>query len=438
MDASSTIVLLALLALIALVALTAGAEAAFAQISRSQAQEWEEEGRPGAGSLRLLLAKGEASFDDLRFLQALLIAAALLAAVVFSSRWGTVAMVIATALALLVLPPLFVAARTLAERQPERGALALARPMRVLLAMARPLLIVYRLLGQVWLHVLRPPARWISRPLARPGAEAAEEPEPVPEEWAQVAQEIRWELRDIEPARLSMIQGVLELSSVTARDVMVPRLDMIAMEAGASLEEAARLVVERGYTRIPIYEDTIDHIVGILHARDLLRALVQGQKDLDLRQIARPPIFVPESKPLSELLTEMRRNREHMAIVVDEYGGTAGLLALEDILEEIVGEIRDEHDIGKGEAEVQALGPGVYEVDARLPLAELNELLDTNLDDSEVTTVGGYLTERLGRIPVEGDTVTVNGVSMQVTATVGHRVKRIRVERIDHEGQPSQ
>ncbi len=226
---------------------------------------------------------------------------------------------------------------------------------------------------------------------------------------------------------LTMIRRVTQLVDTTVREIMVPRIDMVAVEANEPVDDALRVVVERGFSRIPIYEETIDNIIGVVHAKDILRDMAVGRRPTSLREICRPPYFVPEGKRIDELLAEMQENKVHLEIVVDEYGGTAGLVTIEDVLEEIVGEIQDEYD--REETAVQQLNEREAIVDARVSLDDLNELLGLEIESEDVDTVGGFIYHQLGRMPAPGDEIQTDGLTMRVLSVVGRRVKKVRVTR---------
>jgi putative hemolysin len=224
-----------------------------------------------------------------------------------------------------------------------------------------------------------------------------------------------------------MIQQIFEFSDTVAREVMVPRTDIIAAADTESLPVVVDRILDCGHTRLPVYHESMDNIVGIVNAKDLLSALRHGQTDHPLIEFARPAHFIPETKKVDDLLRDLQRHRLPMAIVVDEYGGTAGLLTVEDLVEEIVGEIQDEYD--KEPTLLEAVGPNEWKCDARLPLDDLNDLLGTTLQGVDVETVGGLVQERLGRIPNVGDYIVEQDLLITVLATEGLRVKVVGVRR---------
>jgi CBS domain containing-hemolysin-like protein len=224
-----------------------------------------------------------------------------------------------------------------------------------------------------------------------------------------------------------MIQGILSLEDVTAREVMVPRVDIVASEASALLPVVSALMSEGGHSRIPIYDETIDTVVGIVHARDLLKYLSIGDTAarLTVREIARSPVFIPESKPLDELLQEFQEQHVTIAVVVDEYGGTEGLITMEDMVEEIVGEIEDEFQ--REEPTVTWVSENEVVMDARVSLDEVNDSLGTSLEGDGFDTLGGLLYARFGKIPASGEEVALDALRMQVLSTSGRRIRKVRI-----------
>ncbi len=230
----------------------------------------------------------------------------------------------------------------------------------------------------------------------------------------------------VEEEEERMIRGIIGLEDKTAREVMVPRIDIVATEVEASVREAARLATERGFSRIPAYGESIDDIAGLAYAKDMLDAILTGQ-DSSLRALLREAVFIPETKHADELLKEMRANRTHLAIVVDEYGGTAGLITIEDLIEEIVGEIEDEYDVA-GPAMEQISEDEVL-LDASMPAEVLEELFDYSAESEDFDTVGGFVIHELGRLPAVGDEVAVDGLRLRVLSMSGRRLRRLRVAR---------
>lgn len=226
----------------------------------------------------------------------------------------------------------------------------------------------------------------------------------------------------IEDTEAEMIQSVFDFGDTLVRAVMVPRTDILSIDAGSSLRRAMSLFLRSGYSRIPVIGDNTDQILGIIYLKDVAAILHElGPDDVPplVDELAREVRYVPESKPVSDLLRELQKESTHVAIVIDEYGGTAGLVTLEDLIEEIVGEIVDEYDTESAEA--VALGDGSFRVSARMSIDDLGELFDIELDDDEVDTVGGLLAKALGRVPIVGSSVEVDGVSLRAERLEGRR-----------------
>ncbi|RME75938.1 MAG: HlyC/CorC family transporter [Chloroflexi bacterium] len=225
-----------------------------------------------------------------------------------------------------------------------------------------------------------------------------------------------------------MIYSIFDLADTTAREVMVPRIDVVAVEADTPVMDALDVILKAGHSRVPVFRETIDNIVGILYAKDLLKHWRDGGEATTVLGLAREPYFVPETKPLSDLLRELQTRKVHIAIVVDEYGGTAGLVTIEDILEEIVGEIQDEYD--PDEFYLQRISDDEYIFSARMDLDDINDLMSADLPTDEADTLGGLVYNLLGRIPEVGDRVTVGEMVMTVLDVEGRRIRRVRVQRV--------
>ncbi len=221
-----------------------------------------------------------------------------------------------------------------------------------------------------------------------------------------------------------LLEGVFEFSEKTAEEVMTPRTEMSSLEADLTVEEAADLVAASGRSRYPVYTESLDEIVGVVHAKDILRAMRQ-QPGTTIKGIARQPLFVPGTREVEDVLSDMKRLKTHLAMVLDEYGGTAGLVTMEDLLEEIVGEILDEYD--PVEQAAQALDDGSATLDGATPLSDFNDQFEAELDDSDYTTLGGFLFGQLGRLPKEGDRVTAGHHLFEITRMAGRRVDRVTV-----------
>ncbi len=231
-----------------------------------------------------------------------------------------------------------------------------------------------------------------------------------------------------------MIRGIVQLDQTVAREIMVPRVDIAAVEADTTLDALAEAMNSAGHSRVPVYGDDLDHIEGVAHAKDVLRQIASGLDPsvATAIEVSRPPLFVPESKTLEELLGDFQEQRVHLAVVVDEYGGVSGIVTIEDLLEEIVGEIQDEFDAE--EPVMRSVGKSEFLVDARLPIDELNESLGMDIAADGFDTIGGLVFDQLGKVPVQGDTIHHDGLSIVVVDTVGRRPNTLRVNRTESDG----
>ena len=234
------------------------------------------------------------------------------------------------------------------------------------------------------------------------------------------------ELVSLDQRDREMLRSILRLDVTTAREIMIPRLDMIAIESDSSLLEVAEKMFQGGHSRIPVYEESIDHILGIVHSREILQALSQPKPDHKLQELLNPAFFIPETKRLDDLLEELQDKGIQMAIVVDEYGGTEGLVTMEDLLEEIVGEIEDEFSRTRDPVLVHLPDGGIL-VDAGIPTGDIEELFSTTIDSSDVDTVGGYVYLALGKIPEPGSVVDTDDLHIEVVSIMGRRLRKLRI-----------
>jgi magnesium and cobalt transporter len=227
-----------------------------------------------------------------------------------------------------------------------------------------------------------------------------------------------------------MLEGVLEVSSMQVRDIMIPRGKMVVLERNASPQEMLQIIIDSGHSRFPVIADDRDEVIGILLAKDLLRFYAEnGQDRFRIKECLRPAVFIPESKRLNVLLKEFRDNHNHMAIVVDEYGGVSGLLTIEDVLEQIVGEIDDEHDPDE-ESTIVAEQDDAWRVDALTRIEDLNEELGTAFSDADYDTVGGLVMHELGRLPRKGEMLVLDGMRFTVLRADRRRVHSVRLRRL--------
>jgi len=408
------------------------AEIALVSIRRTRVEQLLEEGRRGAGRVRRLVE------DPGRFLAVVQIGvtfigflASAFAGVTLSEGLGGllagtgidpgtargIALVGVTVLLSLV---------TIVFGELVPKSLALAHPEAFALVLGRPIDLLGRLLSPL-VRFLTWTTDTISRAL---GADVSHETQISAEELRLIV-ERGGEQGILEAEEEQMIHAVIELGDRRLHEVMTPRIAIVALPASATFEDAIDRIVEEGHSRIPVYESTVDEIVGILYAKDLLPFLKASNGERpSLRSLLRTPVFVPESMTIDDLLHEFQRRKVHMAIVLDEYGGTAGLLTIEDLLEEIVGEIQDEYDVE--EELISKLSDDEARVDGRAAVHDLEELFDLELaleDEDEYDTVGGLIYHRVGGIPSPGDQVRVDPLRLTVESTDGRRVGKVLVVR---------
>ncbi len=235
----------------------------------------------------------------------------------------------------------------------------------------------------------------------------------------------------IEAEEKDMIVSVLQLDESSARELMTPRIDIVALDVDDTIMQALAAFVDSGFSRVPVYQGSIDNVLGLLYAKDILTVLNKRDhlESQAIRDLLRPVAFVPETKPADALLKELKADNVHLAIVVDEYGGTSGLITIEDLIEEIIGEIRDEYDFGEEEVYAE-LEDGAYLIDASMDLDDLNNLLDCAIDTATADTLGGYIYLALGRVPRANETIETDILSMTVDSIDGHRIRKVRVRKV--------
>jgi len=227
---------------------------------------------------------------------------------------------------------------------------------------------------------------------------------------------------------LAMIEGVLQVSEMQARDIMVPRAQMDVIDIGESPDQFIPSVIQTAHSRFPVISENKDDVIGILLAKDLLRYYA-GEEEFNVREMLRPAVFIPESKPLNILLKEFRKNRNHIAIVVDEYGGVAGLVTIEDVLEQIVGDIEDEYDFDDVDDNIILEKSGQYRVKALTEISDFNESFGTNFSDEEFDTVGGLILNRFGRVPKRGEQISIDNLAFKVLRSDSRRLHLLQVTK---------
>lgn len=407
--------LVALVILAVLAAVLVAAEEAFARSSVARAESLMDVDGSRAKRLQALLALPDGEVrNPLRVLVVvfqLSVAAlvALLAFRFFAQPWATILTVVSLLLTFVITEAL---PRTWSILHEDRTALALARPMTVLLRFAPTRLLARAMIGLTNVIV--------------PGKGLRQGPFAVPAELIALA-DAAVEDDVIDEAERDLIESVIEFGDTVVREVMVPRTDMMTVERTSTIDDVLEKASVVGFSRVPVVGDSIDDVVGLAYVKDLIRAELDGHAGDSIESVIRPAPFVPETKKADELLREMQRETYHMAIAVDEYGGIAGLVTLEDLIEELVGEIVDEYDVE--EPLVERLIDGSLRVDARILIDEVNDLGGLELPEGDWDTVGGLVFDVFGRIPAVGETCEVESHHLKVERVQGRRITKVLVSR---------
>ncbi|SDD73809.1 Hemolysin, contains CBS domains [Rhodococcus tukisamuensis] len=397
--------------------LFAAVDSALNTVSHARVEEMVKDGRPGAQRLLAVVSDRPRYVNLVVLLRiaAEICATVLLAAALLDLLSRGWALVISAVVMILVnYVAIGVGPRTVGRQHAYSIALVGAMPLQALAVLLSPISRLLILLG----NALTPGKGFRNGPFAS-------EIELL--ELVDLAQE-RGVVADEERR---MIQSVFELGDTPAREVMVPRTEMVWIEADKSAGQATSLAVRSGHSRIPVIGENVDDVLGVVYLKDLVARTyhsTDGGGGVTVEEVMRPPVFVPDSKPLDSLLAEMQRDRNHMALLVDEYGGIAGLVTIEDVIEEIVGEIADEYDTDETPP-VETLGDGRFRVSARLPVEDLGELFDIEIDDDEVETVGGLLGYELGRVPLPGSEVNTHGLALRAEGG-GDPRGRVRINTV--------
>jgi CBS domain containing-hemolysin-like protein len=393
----------------------AAAEVSLSAASRSRIRELLASGNQRAKLIDQMLS------DPARFLSTLLIlkslayiaAGSMTVCLAMTLQWSDVGVSAAVGLIWLLLLAIQIVARGWALRQPETFALSIARSVDLVAVVLAPLSLLLRRLAA----------------FARGDTdEVTAESVFLSEDGLRFLIHVGEGEGVIEEDEKQMIAGIFEFGETTVREIMVPRLDIVAVEVSEPLSQALDLIIGNGHSRIPVFEDSIDHLLGVLYAKDLLLCLRDGSQDISVRQLLRKAYFVPQSKKLDELFEEMQAHRIHMALAVDEYGGTAGLVTIEDLLEEIVGEIQDEYDTE--EPQLKKLAPEIYIFNARYDIDEVSQLIDVDLSAGRenIDTLGGFIYSQLGRVPEQSESIQFKDWRFTVLSVDSRRIEEVRVE----------
>jgi putative hemolysin len=416
-DAELWFQLLILCVSLFLCGVASAAETAFTSISRIKLKNLVEEGDRRALQIEQLLK------DPNRFLSTILVVNSV--AVIVASTMATVLalqfspslgeLISSVLISLVVLIFCEITPKTAAVQNPLRWARALIGPVRAAAWLLRPVVWALGVVTSLLVRLL--------------GGQVKHSGPFVTEEELRLLVTVGEEEGVLEEEETEMIHSIFEFADTTVREVMVPRIDMVTLDSNATVTEAVDVALQGGFSRIPVYEASvgIDEIIGVLYTKDMLKQLREGHHSFPIRDLVRPAYFVPETKKLDDLLREIRQNRVHMVIVVDEYGSVAGLVTIEDLVEEIVGDIKDEYD--REENLYEKVNEREYIFDAKISISDFNDIMDMNLEDTDYETLGGFMYAQLDKIPNAGDTIEFEGLTLTVLATKGRRITKIRVVR---------
>jgi CBS domain containing-hemolysin-like protein len=400
----------------------AGGEAALSRVTRPEAARLVADRRRGADAVQAVLADLPPFVNVSTFLRVTaettaVVCATLVLAYVLGS-WPVALAVGAAVMAAVSFVLVGVAPRTLGRRHAEPVALAVAPVLRVAARVLGPIARALVGLGNA----------------VTPGRGFRDGPFATEHELRELV-DLASESQVIEAGERKMIHSVFELGDTLVREVMVPRTDVVTIARGTPLREAMSLFLRSGFSRVPVVGDSVDDLLGILYLKDVTRTLHEdrdaGDRDV-VEQVTRSPVFVPDSKPVDDLLREMQRDAQHIAVVVDEYGGTAGLVTIEDVLEEIVGEIVDEYD--SETPGIEPLEEGTYRVSARLPIDDLADVFQVEIEEEDVDSVGGLLAKALGTVPIPGARAHVAGLELLAERRGGrrNRIATVLVRRVEN------
>ncbi|HEY5784135.1 MAG TPA: hemolysin family protein [Microlunatus sp.] len=406
-----------------LAGLMAAAEAALSSLTRARAERLVEEGRPGAQRVRRIAEDPPRYLNTALFIRtvceiSVIVLVALVVFGIFDATWERV---LITAGPMIVISYVLwgVAPRTLGQQHHDKVACAVAGPLVMLTTVLGPLPRLLILIG----NALTPGKGFEEGPFAT---------EAELRELVDLAE--RSEV--IESGERQMIHSVFDLGDTIVREVMVPRTDMVYVEHYKTLRQAVSLALRSGFSRIPVIKDGLDDVIGVLYLKDVIKRVYDApdsQTTERVESMMRKPSWCPDSKPVDQLLKEMQAKRVHLVVVIDEFGGTAGMVTIEDILEEIVGEITDEYD--EENSDVSRLADGRYRVSSRLSIDDLGDLFGLDLDDEDVETVGGLMAKLLNKVPIAGSVVAYDGLELVAERATGRRNKigSVIVSRIDAE-----
>ncbi len=389
-------------------------ETALTAVNRYRARNLSESGVPGSANVAYLLKNPNLFLSSILIMNtvAIIIASefgAVLAVKKFGDFWGSIASGIGVSLLVLVFCELI--PKTLAIHTAESTALRVAGPVRFITRALAPVVAAFHVVTNLALRLR--------------GIHDTSGPYVTDEELITMAN-VGQEQGTVEPGEAVMIRNVFDFEETPAHRVMVPVTKIVGIEGHTTLEQAIDVALDAGYSRLPVYEGDLNHIVGVLYLKDLLQQVRDGNLSLPVTAVARPPLQVPETKHVGDLFRELQQKKTHIAILFDEYGGTAGLVTIEDLLEEIVGDIRDEHD--DEPVRIEKISDNEYLLDGLVPIGEVNDVLGVSLEANEYyDTIGGLISDQLARLAVVGDEVTFDGLSLVVEALEDRRIAKARL-----------
>ncbi|GHO89945.1 hemolysin family protein [Dictyobacter formicarum] len=421
-DAQAWLQLTIMLVMLVLCAMASAAETAFTSVNRIKLKNLAEEGDKQMLKIERLLAEPNVFLSTILIVNSVAVVVASSMATVltlrfFSASFGELISSVATSLVVLIFCE--ISPKTAAVQNPLRWARFFINPVLAAAWVLRPI---------VWL--LSAITSGLVRLL---GGHMKHRGPFITEEELRLLVTVGEEEGVLEEEETEMIRSIFEFADTTVREVMVPRIDMVSLPSTATVNQAVDLAMQGGFSRIPVYEASVgvDDILGILYTKDMLRQLRENHGSLPVHNLVRSAYCVPETKKLDDLLRELRQSHTHMAMVIDEYGSVAGLVTIEDLMEEIVGDIQDEYD--HEEKLFEVVNENEYIINAKMSIYDFNELMGTHMDDSDYETLGGFVYAQLDKIPGVGDTISFENITLTVLATRGRRILKIRVNRYHEE-----
>ncbi|HEU5228928.1 MAG TPA: hemolysin family protein [Ktedonobacteraceae bacterium] len=423
LDAEAWLQLIVMSVALIFCGIASAAETALTSVSRIKLKNLVEEGDRRALEIERVLAEPNTFLSTILVVNSVaVIVASSMATVLalrYSATWGE--LISSVIISLVVLIFCEITPKTAAVQNPLRWARVLVRPVSAASWLLHPVVWFLSTITSFFVRIM--------------GGHGLHRGPFVTEEELRLLVTVGEEEGVLEEEETEMIHSIFEFADTTVREVMIPRIDMVTLPSDATVTQAVDVALQGGFSRIPVYEVSIgvDEIIGILYTKDMLKQLREGHNTFPIRDLVRPAYFVPETKKLDDLLREIRQNRIHMVMVVDEYGSVAGLVTIEDLVEEIVGDIKDEYD--REENLFEKINEHEYIFDAKISIYDFNEVMGTHLGDTDYETLGGFVYAQLDKIPNAGDTIAYENLTFTVLATRGRRITKIRVERKSEKAQ---